>query len=73
MVRTNVTMNDEMHAWYTKTAEEIGISRSALMIVGLKAYMDSQIMQKVSKQQPEMISVMQQMAAMVEEQKKSLT
>ncbi|MBP3931486.1 MAG: hypothetical protein J6D47_18220 [Peptostreptococcaceae bacterium] len=40
--RVNITVSDEMIEFYQKQADEMGIPRSAAMVMGMKAYMDQQ-------------------------------
>ncbi|NMB07292.1 MAG: hypothetical protein GX981_02745 [Tissierellia bacterium] len=41
-VRLNLQMSEEIIAFYQELAEEIGIPRSGVMVMALKAYMDQQ-------------------------------
>lgn len=40
--RVNIYMSSNVKDFYRQMAEELGISISAAMVVGLKAYMDAQ-------------------------------
>jgi hypothetical protein len=40
--RVNIYMSSNVKDFYRRMAEELGISISAAMVVGLKAYMDAQ-------------------------------
>ena len=43
-VRVNITMSKDMVEFYQKMSEEMGLARSACMVMGLKTYMDQQHM-----------------------------
>ena len=40
--RVNITVSEEMIEFYQTQADEMGIPRSAAMVMGMKAYMDQQ-------------------------------
>ena len=42
--RVNITMSKDMVDFYQKMSEEMGLARSACMVMGLKTYMDQQQM-----------------------------
>lgn len=42
MVRTNLTMSEEIHEWYGSQAAKNGISKNAMMNMALRSYMDGQ-------------------------------
>lgn len=47
-VRVNITMSKDMVDFYQKMSEEMGLARSACMVMGLKTYMDQQNMLTLS-------------------------
>lgn len=40
--RVNITISEEMINFYQDLSEEMGISRSAVMVMAMKVYMDQQ-------------------------------
>lgn len=42
--RVNITMSKDMVEYYQEMSEEMGLARSACMVMGLKTYMDQQQM-----------------------------
>lgn len=40
--RVNISISDEMIQAYQELADEMGISRSAAMVMGMKVYIDQQ-------------------------------
>lgn len=40
--RVNITVSEEMIEFYQKLSEDMGIPRSAAMVMGMKTYMDQQ-------------------------------
>lgn len=43
MIRTSINLTDEMHDWYKKEAEKIGISLNAMFIFALLQYQREQM------------------------------
>ena len=50
--RVNITMSDEIVDFYQDMADSMGIPRSTCMVMGLKTYMDQQMMLQLTKQIP---------------------
>lgn len=63
--RVNMTMAQSLVDWYQVFADEMGVPRSNAMIMGLKTYMDQQVMLKMSHQ----VNMMETMAKIEEEKK----
>lgn len=49
-VRVNITMSRDIVEYYQKMSEEMGLARSACMVMGLKTYMDQQQMLLLGKE-----------------------
>lgn len=47
--RVNITMSKEIVNFYQDMADSMGIPRSTCMVMGLKTYMDQQIMLEMGK------------------------
>lgn len=47
--RVNISMSTEIVEFYQKMADSMGIPRSSCMIMGLKTFMDQQVMLEMSK------------------------
>lgn len=51
-VRINMTMSQELVDFYQDMSDRMGIARSTCMVIGLKTYMDQQVMLQLSNKLP---------------------
>lgn len=47
--RVNIQMSQEIVDFYQDMADSMGVARSTCMVMGLKTYMDQQVMLELSK------------------------
>lgn len=64
--RVNITVSEEMIEYYQSLADEMGIPRSAAMVMAMKVYMD----QQKSLQMGEIYKAMENLTKQLEETKK---
>lgn len=50
--RVNITMAKDIVDFYQNMADEYGLPRSTVMVIGLKTYMDQQVMLELTKKVP---------------------
>lgn len=66
-MRTNLSMSEEMSQWYTEQAAKMGVSKNAMMTIGLKAYMDSQKVLETRQDVQKMMGQFQDIMQMAKE------